>query len=233
MQFLRTIDHQHPLVQAASGTTQKAVDIGQMLNADVTLDTPFPDTSLGNQLKQVAKIIRFNSQSPALGLERQIFFCQLGGFDTHQGQVAVHSTLLAQLSQALDAFYRATVDDLHLAENVTAFTLSDFGRTLQPSGSGAGIVGTDHAWGNHQLVIGGAVRGGDFFGVPGPNGMVFPELKLGQCNDADTRGRWIPTVSVEQYAATLASWFGVGASDLGLVFPNLHRFATANLGFMA
>ncbi len=91
----------------------------------------------------------------------------------------------------------------------------------------------DHAWGNHHFVVGGAVRGGDFFGEVGPNGTVFPELALSGPNDTDNRGRWIPTASVEQYAATLASWYGVSTADLPLVFPNIGRFPTSDLGFMS
>ena len=231
MDHLRTIDLESALVGASSRTTQQAVDIGAILDSDVSLGTTFPNTTLGNQLLQVAKLIKFNSLSPSLGLTRQIFFCQLGGFDTHQNQVATQSSLLTQVSQALSAFYKATVE-LGLDRQVTAFTLSDFGRTLQPAGSGSTVVGSDHAWGNHHFVVGGAVQGGDFFGVAGPNGTLFPELRLGGPSDTDTRGRWIPTVSVEQYAATLASWFGVSGSDLPLVFPNIGRFSTSDLGFM-
>ena len=197
----------------------------------MTLTTAFPNTTLGNQLLQVAKVIKFNSTSPALGLNRQIFFCQLGGFDTHQNQVNTQATLLTQLSQAMKAFHAATME-LGVEQQVTAFTLSDFGRTLQPAGTGAGVVGSDHAWGNHHFIVGGAVQGGDFYGVPGPNGTVFPQLQLGGPSDTDTRGRWIPTVSVEQYAATLARWYGVSAADLPLVFPNIGRFSTTNLGFL-
>lgn len=231
MQFIRTLDAGHALIGAASRTTQQALDIGQVLSADVTLSTAFPNTTLGNQLLQVAKVIKFNTTSPALGLTRQIFFCQLGGFDTHQGQVNTQANLLTQLGAAVKAFYDSTVE-LGLSEQVTTFTLSDFGRTLQPAGNGAGTVGSDHAWGNHHFIVGGAVRGGEFYGVPGPNGSVFPELTLGGPSDTDTRGRWIPTTSVEQYAATLASWYGVSSADLPLVFPNIGRFATADLGFM-
>jgi uncharacterized protein (DUF1501 family) len=231
MDFLRTLDTTHALVAGASRTTQQAVDIGQILSSDVTLNTTFPNTTLGNQLLQVAKVIKFNAGSPALGLRRQIFFCQLGGFDTHQGQVNTQSSLLTQLSQGVRAFHSATVE-LGLSEQVTAFTLSDFGRTLQPAGNGSGVVGSDHAWGNHHFVVGGAVRGGDFYGVAGPNGTVFPDLRLGGPSDTDTRGRWIPTVSVEQYAATLARWYGVSEADIPLVFPNIGRFNNADLGFM-
>jgi uncharacterized protein (DUF1501 family) len=228
---LRTIDSGSTLVGAASKTTQQGIAIGQTLSTDVTLTTVFPNTTLGNQLKQVAKVVKFNSASPALGLNRQIFFCQLGGFDTHQNQVANQSSLLAQVSQAIGAFHDATVE-LGMDRQITTFTLSDFGRTLQPAGTGANVVGSDHAWGNHHFVVGGAVRGGDFYGVPGPNGTVFPVLQLSGPSDTDNRGRWIPTASVEQYAATLASWYGVGAADLPIVFPNIGRFATSNLGFM-
>jgi len=230
MDSLRLLDHEAPLVASASLTTQQALDIGRTFNSDVTLATVFPNTTLGNQLKQVAKVIKFNATSPALGLSRQIFFCQLGGFDTHQNQVGTQSGLLVQLSQAIKAFYDATLE-LGLEQQVTTFTLSDFGRTLQPAGSG-GTVGSDHAWGNHHLVVGGAVRGGDFYGMPGPNGTVFPVLQLSGPSDTDTRGRWIPTASVEQYAATLASWYGVAPADMSIVFPNIGRFASSNLGFM-
>lgn len=230
MQSLRLLDNEAPLVASASRTTQQALDIGRTFNTDVTLATVFPNTTLGNQLKQVAKVIKFNATSPTLGLGRQIFFCQLGGFDTHQNQVGTQSGLLVQLSQAIKAFYDATLE-LGLEQQVTTFTLSDFGRTLQPAGSG-GTVGSDHAWGNHHLVVGGAVRGGDFHGIPGPNGTVFPVLQLSGPNDTDNRGRWIPTASVEQYAATLASWYGVAPADMSIVFPNIGRFASSNLGFM-
>ena len=231
MELLRTLDTDHPLVGSASQTVSQALAIGKTLSADVTLATVFPNTTLGNQLKQVAKVIKFNAGSPALGLNRQIFFCQLGGFDTHQNQVNTQANLLTQVSQAVKAFYDATLE-LGVEQQVTTFTLSDFGRTLQPAGSGAGVVGSDHAWGNHHFVIGGAVDGADFYGMPGPNGTVFPVLQLGGPSDTDNRGRWIPTSSVEQYAATLATWFGVRAADLPLVFPNIGRFPTANLGFM-
>jgi uncharacterized protein (DUF1501 family) len=231
MDFLRTIDTSATLVGAASRTTDQAVSIGHILSSDVSLATTFPNTTLGDQLLQVAKVIKFNSVAAELGLRRQIFFCQLGGFDTHQNQVNTQSTLLAQVGQAMKAFHDATIE-LGVERQVTTFTLSDFGRTLQPAGGG-GVVGSDHAWGNHHLVVGGAVRGGDFYGVAGPGGTVFPVLQLSGPSDTDNRGRWIPTVSVEQYAATLASWYGVSAADLPIVFPNIGRFVTADLGFMS
>jgi uncharacterized protein (DUF1501 family) len=230
MNHLRTMDRTNMLVAAASDTTQQAIDISQTFSADPTLATVFPTTTLGNQLKQVAKVMKLNQTSPQLSLERQIFFCSLGGFDTHQNQPASQASLLAQVSQAMKAFYDATVE-LGIVSQVTTFTLSDFGRTLQPSGSGAS-VGTDHGWGNHLFVMGGAVRGGDFYGTPGPNGTVFPTLQMAGPCDTDSRGRWIPTASVEQYAATLASWYGLSQSDLSVVFPLIGNFATSSLGFM-
>lgn len=230
MNNLRTIDRQNQLVKTTSDQTQQALDISLAFSSDPVLTTTFPTTSLGNQLKQVAKVIKLNQTAPALGLERQIFFCSIGGFDTHQNQPADQGALLTQVSEAMKAFYDEMVV-LTLSSKVTTFTLSDFGRTLQPSGSGT-AVGTDHGWGTHMFVMGGAVRGGDFYGVPGPNGTVFPTLQLGGANDTDTRGRWIPTTSVEQYGATLASWYGLSVADMPYVFPLLSNFSTSNLGFM-
>jgi uncharacterized protein (DUF1501 family) len=232
MAFLRTIDMEPAMVAALDRTTDQAVGIGSLLNTDVTLSTGFPNTTLGNQLKQVAKVIKYNIGATTLGVNRQIFFCQLGGFDTHQNQLSTQASLLTQVSQAVKAFYDATVE-VGVDHQVTTFTLSDFGRTLQPAGTGANVVGSDHAWGNHHFVIGGAVRGGDFYGVTGPGGTMFPVLQLSGPSDTDNRGRWIPTASVEQYAATLASWYGVSQADLPLVFPNIGRFTSSDLGFMS
>ena len=230
MNYLRTIDRGSPLVAAASNVTQQALDIAKGFNVDPVLNTVFPNTALGNELKQVAKLMKFNLGSGAPALTRQIFFCSLGGFDTHQGQVNTQATLLTQVGNAMKAFYDATVE-LGIESQVVTFTLSDFGRTLQPAGS-AGTVGSDHAWGNHHLVIGASVIGGDFYGVSGPSGTVFPTLQLGGPDDTDTRGRWIPTTSVDQYAATLARWFGVDEININTVFPQLRNFSTRDLRFM-
>jgi uncharacterized protein (DUF1501 family) len=231
MDFLRMIDRQAALIMAASDGTQQAVDISAALNVDPTLTTVFPTTGLGNQLKQVAKVMKLNQTSTALSLNRQIFFCSLGGFDTHQNQVGNQATLLTTLDDALKAFYDATVE-LGIETRVTTFTLSDFGRTLQPAGTGSAVVGTDHAWGNHQFVMGGSVIGRDFYGVAGPNGTVYPTMQLSGPDDTDSRGRWIPTASIEQYAATLATWFGLAPTDLPAVFPLIGRFSSSNLGFL-
>ena len=234
MTYIRGIDLDSPLVAAASGITQQALDIGKAFNADDALNTVFPNppngTTLGNQLKQVAKLIKFNLSNGAQALARQIFFCSLGGFDTHQGQVATQASLLTQVGEALKAFYDATVE-LQVESQVTTFTLSDFGRTFQPAGS-MGTVGSDHAWGNHHLIIGGSVLGGDFYGVPGPSDTVFPTLQLGGPDDTDTRGRWIPTTSVDQYGATLARWFGVEETNIDTVFSQLRNFSIRDLRFM-
>ncbi len=232
MNSLRTFDTGVPLVKATSDVTQDALDIGAALAVDPVLTTVFPNTSLGNQLKQVAKIMKLNQSAAPLGLNRQIFFCSIGGFDTHQDQLTAHTNLYTQLSNAMTAFYSATVE-LGIPGRVTTFTLSDFGRTLAPSGTGA-TVGSDHAWGNHHFVMGGSVKGTDFYGVAGPNGSVYPDLTLGAGNplDADTRGRWIPTCSVDQYGATLAQWFGVSPVDAQTIFPLLYRFGTNDLGFL-
>ncbi|HKP73412.1 MAG TPA: DUF1501 domain-containing protein [Pyrinomonadaceae bacterium] len=222
---LRTLDLGATLVKASRDVTEQAIQTSIALaSANTTLTTAFPDTTLGFQLEQVARLVKLRD---TLSVKRQIFFCTLGGFDTHSGQTAANGqgALLAQVSQAMKAFYDATVE-LGVQNSVTSFTLSDFGRTLQPAGTGAGVVGSDHGWGNHQFILGGAVRGGDFYGR-------FPTLALGGPDDTDTRGRWIPTTSVEQYAATLASWYGLTASDIPLVFPLIGRFASANLGFMS
>jgi uncharacterized protein (DUF1501 family) len=169
-----------------------------------------------------------------------VFYVQHNGYDTHQNQRQgglSQTTLLAELSQAMRAFY----DEMGaqgIQDKVTQFTLSDFGRTMNPAGSG-GSVGSDHAWGNHMLVLGGAVQGGNFYGSTRPDGSgnIFPTLVLGGPDDIDTgtnpRGRWLPTTGVEQYAATLGRWFGLSEADVAAVFPNIVNFPVANLGFMA
>jgi uncharacterized protein (DUF1501 family) len=216
------------LVQEAADAGARLIADGLALTADPSLATVFPNTSLGNQLKQAAKLMALSGQ---LGLQRQIFFCSLGGFDTHTNQGVTAGTqpdLLAVVSDAMAALFDATVE-LGIASQVTTFTLSDFSRTMKPAGIG-GAPGSDHAWGSHHFVVGGAVAGGDFYGT-------FPTLALNGPDDADSgttaRGRWIPTTAVDQYAATLALWFGVSPGDLPTVVPNVGRFSTPNLGFVS
>jgi uncharacterized protein (DUF1501 family) len=209
------------LVQAADNTLANSLSDANALTAalakSTALKTQFPTTSIGAQLQQVAQIIQVQQY---LGMTRQIFFCSLGGFDTHAGELEAHNTLYPQLSAALAAFYDAT-QELGMAQNVTTFTESDFSRTFQPTTTD----GSDHAWGSHHLVMGGAVQGGQIYGS-------FPAFVLGGPNDTDVRGRWIPTISIDQYGATLCSWFGLPASALATVFPNLANFSTTNIGFL-
>jgi uncharacterized protein (DUF1501 family) len=225
-----TIDGQDPmpaLIQGATRITTDALAASASISTDPTLATLFPNSPLGNQLKQVAKLI---SLGPQLGVNRQIFFVSLGGFDTHTGQGAFDSNngqagLLGQLSQAIGAFYSATIE-LGVSNAVTLFTSSDFSRTFVPGG---GSTGTDHAWGSHQFVVGGSVAGGDFYGE-------YPPLTIGALQDTDSgsgaRGRWIPTTSVDQYAATLADWYGLAQGNRAMVFPNIGNFSQQTLGFM-
>ena len=228
---LRTLDNQFKLVKAASDIRSSSIQTDDALSSvNPTLATVFPNTTLGRQLRQVALLIKACTDSTAgINMKRQIFFTQLGGFDTHSAEVNGQAGLLTQVSQAIGAFYQATID-LGIQNNVTTFTMSDFGRTLQPAGSGVTIVGSDHAWGNHQLIVGGAVLGNTLYGT-------YPKLQLGGPDDTDggsnPRGRWIPTTSVEQYAATLATWYGLSSADLATVFPLIGRFPIANLGFLS
>ncbi|MEO5770892.1 MAG: DUF1501 domain-containing protein, partial [Burkholderiaceae bacterium] len=186
-------------------------------------------TPLGRQLYQAAKLIE--GRATAQG-DRQIFFAQQGGFDTHGNQVAQtsvegeHARLLKQLGDALACFHNA-MKAIGMSDAVTTFTQSDFGRTFAPNNS----AGSDHAWGNHHLVLGGAVRGGQTYGT-------YPTLALGGPDDVgvetwERQGRWIPTTSVDQYAATLLAWFGADAATLDGVLPNLRNFGSRrNLGFV-
>jgi uncharacterized protein (DUF1501 family) len=232
MDYARTIDRTATLIAAASDTTQQAVDISAALSQDPTLTTVFPDTDLGNQLLQVAKVMKLNLSSAELSLNRQIFYVETGGYDTHQDQAVDQADRFTELSQAMNAFYQAT-QELGIPDRVVAFTLSDFGRTLSPSGD-TGSVGSDHGWGSHHFVMGDAVAGGNFYGTPGGNHQIFPDLVVGGVDDvsSDDRGRWIPSTSVEQYGATLARWFGVSALDLPTVFPLIGNFTPNTLGFL-
>jgi uncharacterized protein (DUF1501 family) len=233
---LRTVDLDSKLVEVTSHIMNQAQTASSALNTFEEVTAAFPNTNLGNQLKQVARLIKKRTD---LNIKRQVFFVLLSGFDTHQYQIQGlnnQTSLLIQLSQAMRAFY----DEMGaqgVQDKVTTFTLSDFGRTLNPAGSGSG-VGSDHAWGNHMLVLGGSVLGGNVYGSTRADGTgdIFPTLQLGGPDDIDTgtspRGRWLPTTGVEQYAGTLARWFGVTDSDLPAIFPNIGNFTSSNLGFM-
>ncbi len=218
MQQILQFDSGLELIQSANHVREDALALNALLSGtSATITTPFPGTSLGNQLLQVAKIIKLRTST---GMSRQVFFCSLGGFDTHGGQSWQHWNLLRQVAEGLAAFYNATLE-LGIADRVTSFTLSDFGRTLQPSGSGS-----DHGWGSHQFVLGGAVQGGKMYGT-------FPDLALGGPDDTGSRGALIPSTSIDQYGATLAAWLGVPPAQIAAVFPNITKFGASNLGFMA
>ena len=215
---LLKLDSGVALAQAANNTLANSIGDANALTAALAkgtkLQTKFPATSIAEQLQQVAQIIQVATY---LGMNRQVFFCSLGGFDTHAGELEAHNTLYPQLSQAMAAFYAAT-QELGVAQKVTTFTESDFSRTFQPTTTD----GSDHAWGSHHMVLGGAVQGGQICGA-------FPTFTLGGPNDTDTRGRWIPTTSVDQYGATLASWFGIPDASLPTVFPNFANFKSQKL----
>lgn len=214
----------HLLVKAAAEQTEQAIALSAKVNpiiavsnSNITSLFSTGNNSLATQLLQVAKLIEARA---TIGLSRQIFFVSLGGFDTHNNQLNTQQTLLSGVGAAMKSFYDATAA-LGVADKVTTFTLSDFGRTFQPAAGG----GSDHAWGNHHLIMGGAVKGGAMYGT-------FPSLQLGGNDDVSNEGRWLPTTSVDQYAATLASWFGVPGAQLAAVAPNIGTFPVKDLGFL-
>ena len=200
--------------------TTRSMDLESVVNnalSPVTLNTVFPsNNSLADQLKIVARMIGART---TLSEKRQVFFVSLGGFDTHDGLMENHPGLMAKIDGAMGAFYDATVE-MGVADKVTAFTASDFGRSLAFNGNG-----TDHGWGGHHFVVGGAVRGGRYYGTA-PHVSLSSDDQVGQ-------GRLLPSTSVDQLAATVARWFGVADSDLSTVLPNIGRFSTSNLGYFA
>ncbi len=217
LQEIVTFNSGLSLVQAANDVRADGIELNGMLTGlgSGALGTTFPGTNIGQQLQQVAQIIKLRA---ATGMKRQVFFCAFGGFDTHSSQSWAQMDLLRQLAEAMAALHNATVE-MGIADKVTTFTASEFGRSLQPSGSG-----TDHGWGNHQLIMGGAVKGGDLYGT-------FPDLALGGPDDTGSRGVLIPSTSLDQFGGTIAKWFGVTPADLAEVFPNLGQFAVKDLGF--
>jgi len=200
--------------------TRRSIDAQQQVSAALAglpalataFDTRVP---LAGQLHMVARMIAARA---ALGPRRQVFMVSAGGFDTHSNQAATHPALLAGVASALKSFYDATVE-LGVAAQVTAFTASDFGRTLSINGDGS-----DHGWGGHHLVLGGAVRGKRFYGQA-------PVIAVGGPDDVG-QGRLLPSTAVDQFAATLATWFGIGESELPSVVPGITNYTTRNLGFV-
>ena len=219
--------------KAYAGITKRADDNFVAVNAAIAptaaasyWTTPFPTSSLGSQLRMVARLIQART---ALGHKRQIYFVATGGFDLHDSQIGVpatpldplvgsHYNLLRNVSQSVDAFYKATVQ-LGIQNDVSLFTASDFGRTFPVNGGN----GSDHGWGNHQFVVGGGVSGKQLYGT-------YPTLAVNGPDDTQL-GRWIPTTAVDEYAATLARWFGVSETNLHQILPNLSRFPRTDMGF--
>lgn len=212
----------------------RAIATGDLLNtsiagtvegANFSWATAFPTTGLGNQLKMIARLI---AAREGFKMKRQIFFCSVGGYDTHTSQVTLtpnldtttgtHANLLSEVSECMFAFQRA-MEQINASSSVTTFTASDFNRTF-PTNS----QGSDHGWGGHHLIMGGAVKGGQTYGH-------IPVFAINGPNDTST-GRWIPTLAVDQFSATLAKWFGVSNTDMQGIFPNVSRFSTSDLGFM-
>ena len=219
--FMRIVEAQYGSIyeRAFAEIQQRAIAAADSVSAAIdsapVLNTAFPNSQLGRQLETVARLIGSRDQ---LQMQRQIFFVATGGFDSHDDQNQNQPDLLGGISEAITAFYDATVE-LSIADAVTTFTQSDFGRTLTSNGDG-----TDHAWGGNQLVVGDSVAGQEFYGT-------YPLLQIGGPDDVGG-GRMIPTTSADQFAATLARWFGVPEVDLDIVAPHIGNFAQRDLGFM-
>lgn len=220
VQDLLNLPHQNLFEGEFAKITNRAITNNALLSsavAGVTLNTPFPAGSdLSAQLQMIAKIIAVRD---TLGMRRQIFFCSVGGYDTHDDELSTQDGLLAELSQGMNAFYQAT-KELGVSDRVTLFTASDFSRTFQANGGGS-----DHAWGSHALILGDSVKGGDIYGA-------YPTIAIGGPEDVG-EGRWVPTTSVDEYSSTLAKWYGISSpTDLATVLPNIGRFGNPDLGFM-
>jgi uncharacterized protein (DUF1501 family) len=209
----------HVLENEYQIVTRRSMEMEGVVNgalAGVNPATPFAaGNPLASQLKIVARLIGARS---TLGMRRQVFFVSLGGFDNHNLLVQDHPNLLQRINDAMSAFYAATVE-LGVADRVTTFTASDFGRTLSSNADGS-----DHGWGSHHFVMGGAVNGGRFYGTA-------PHVSI-QSTDQVGQGRLLPSTSVDEFAATLARWFGCAPSELPGILPNVANFSNTNLGFV-
>jgi uncharacterized protein (DUF1501 family) len=220
VQKLLNLPYQNLFEAEFAQITKRAIANNAVLTnalSGVTLTTQFPANSeLSDQLQMIAKIIAVRD---ALGMRRQIFFCSVDGYDTHSDELSAQAALLTELSQCMNAFYQAT-KELNIADRVTLFTASDFGRKFQSNGTGA-----DHAWGSHAFILGDSVKGGDIYGA-------YPTIALSGPDDIG-EGRWVPTTAVDEYSATLAKWYGISSqTDLATVLPNIGRFGNPDIGFM-
>lgn len=204
------------VVASAARGISNQLDYAEKLEGATALTTEFPSTNLGGQLSAVASAIGLRT---ALDVKRQIYYVSIGGFDTHDSQAARLPALQAEIAGAIAAFRNAMVEE-GIWNDVVVFTMSDFGRTLIGNGDG-----TDHGWGGHHFVAGGSVAGGRIYGD-------MPEIDLNSQRYTAKRGRLIPTIAVEQYAATLGTWFGLDNGEMAQALPNLSRFSSSNLGFL-
>jgi len=210
----QTLENEYAKITSRSITTEGSVT--SALAGVSAFSTVYPaGNSLASQLQMVAKLIAARN---TLGAKRQVFMVSMGGFDLHDNLPTLHPALLTNVSEALGAFYNTTVE-LGISNNVTAFTASDFGRTLSSNGDGS-----DHGWGSHHFVLGGAVQGKQFYGTA-------PAIAVNSSDDVG-QGRLLPTTSVDQYGATLATWFGVSATELPTVLPNINNYSLKNVGFV-
>jgi uncharacterized protein (DUF1501 family) len=217
-----SVNNNHKLVSHFADVQERSDALTELINTALVtapkFSKAFPqEETLGKQLEMVAKLMAVRNNLDS-NITRQVYFVGIGGWDTHDNQRGRHQELLQHLSKSLHAFNSA-LEELGLNNQVTTFTASEFGRSLTPNNDG-----TDHGWGGHNLIMGGSLKGGDIFGT-------MPKLEI-DSPDALKSGRIIPTTSVEQYAATLASWFGLSSSEISTIFPNLNRFNTNNLGFL-
>ncbi|WOI52774.1 DUF1501 domain-containing protein [Parvularcula sp. LCG005] len=222
MKYLITRPSDHMLENEFAKVTQRSIRMEGIVNGAlnrVQMNTPFDtspgDNELADQMKIIARLI---GARKAFGAKRQVFFASLGGFDNHDLLMENHPALLAKIDEAMSSFYAATVE-LGVADQVTAFTASDFGRAF-----GRNADGSDHGWGGHHFVVGGAVKGGQYYGTA-PHVSLETEDQVGQ-------GRLLPSTGVDQFAATLARWFGASASDLPDIFPNIGNFSDTDLKFI-
>jgi uncharacterized protein (DUF1501 family) len=218
------VDRSATLVGAADDALQGAIastaTIGPILSAaTASVDAAFAGLS-GHFAAQLGRVARLIEARASLGVRRQVFLVSLGSFDTHTDQLATQQSLYTELGAGLSAFH-AAMDGIGIGNGVTSFTFSDFSRTLKPNSTG----GTDHAWGGHHLVAGGAVRGRSVYGT-------FPTLVLGGPDDAGSEGRFVPTTATDQYAATLGAWFGLSAAQQAAAFPHVGQYASPTLGFV-
>ena len=206
-----------------AGVLKRSVESNEVFNTaveGVTINTPFSEDQLSQKMRMIAQSIGARAE---LGVKRQIFFVDIGGFDNHDELLNAHSGLMQRVDEALTSFYAAT-EELGVSDCVTTFTISDFARTLTSNGNG-----TDHAWGGNSIVMGGAVKGKNMYGD-------YPILSLG--NDLEIGGGiLIPTTSADMYFAEMALWFGISPNDLSQIFPNIGNFYDVSssekpLGFM-